>query len=282
CYGAAARDPEHACANRTRAVTPSLREARRLPGSPCTPDKYRREPQVCRFGVPAGQARGSVALVGDSHALHWRAALEVVARAKRWQGFSLTSVGCLFSAATRALGEPALSICRRWNRSVQAWFRRHPEVSTVFVSHYAVPMVVVAPGRKTLAVQLAGLRRAWGALPKTVKHLVVVRDIPSSTDAAFECVRDVIAAHNRRAGLACAVRRPDAVAWDSSVSAVLRLRSGRYRYVDLTDFFCSRHYCYPVIGGVRVYRDVDHMTVAYSTTLGPYLLRAVDRLMASW
>ena len=52
--------------------------------------------------------------------------------------------------------------------------------------------------------------------------------------------------------------------------------------IDLTDFFCDARTCSPVIGGVRVYSDHDHITAAYMNTLAPYLLRAVRALMATW
>jgi hypothetical protein len=33
---------------------------------------------------------------------------------------------------------------------------------------------------------------------------------------------------------------------------------------------------------VLVHKDVGHITRLFSTTLGPYLLRAFDRLAATW
>jgi hypothetical protein len=35
-----------------------------------------------------------------------------------------------------------------------------------------------------------------------------------------------------------------------------------------------------VIGGVLVHKDDHHLTVVFATTLGPYLLREVNRLVA--
>ena len=44
---------------------------------------------------------------------------------------------------------------------------------------------------------------------------------------------------------------------------------------------CDRRLCYPVVGGVLVDRNMGHLTGLFSSTLGPFLLRDVDRLMAS-
>ena len=85
CFGAASRDPEVPCTNPAleRTVTPSLAAARTLPNSPCR-SIAAGSPSVCRFGDPGGAT--TVALVGDSHAGHWRAAFEHVAKAKGWRG----------------------------------------------------------------------------------------------------------------------------------------------------------------------------------------------------
>jgi hypothetical protein len=56
----------------------------------------------------------------------------------------------------------------------------------------------------------------------------------------------------------------------------MQSRSPRVRAIDMTDFMCDSRRCFPVVGGVLVHKDVGHLTRAFSTTLGPYLLRAAD------
>ena len=101
CFGAAARDPQHPCVNRglRLAVVPSPAQARRDRNAPCTFIENRGLIHVCAFGVPAAVAEGTVALIGDSHASHWRAAVDVVARAKQWRGVSITQTSCPLSKA---------------------------------------------------------------------------------------------------------------------------------------------------------------------------------------
>jgi len=282
CFGAAARDPKRPCFNPTRTVSPKLADLDRQPNSPCAPTNQKPEP-VCTFGTPAAKAKGHIALIGDSHAVHWRAALDVVTRTKRWQGHSITAPGCFFSAAVDAMYEGAREPCKSWYRSALAWFADHPEVSTVFVSQNADTPIVVGAGETSLDVKIAGFRRAWQTLPKTVKHVIVLRDTPVSSQATFDCVRRVIRAGKQRPGPVCALSRSVAMKKDAAVSAVLRLRSKRYQYIDLTRFFCGPRSCYPVIGGAMVNRDIfGHITLAYSRTLGPYVFRKVRWLMAAW
>ena len=281
CFGAAARDPEHPCLNPTRSVFPTPDEVSRVSISYCAPMRRQRDPEVCTFGARAAKASAHVALVGDSHALQWRTALDVVAHAERWHAYSITTPGCFYSAAVVSFPLGLRALCTRWYRAVTAWFRRHPEVSTVFVSQNAPTPIDLAPGQTYRGVKAAGFRRAWSALPRTVKHVVVIRDTPFSSAATFACVRRVLAAGAQRAGPACPIPGAAALHRDTAVSAARALRSPRYGVVDLTAFFCGPRSCYPVIGGVLVHRDTDHIGVVYSKTLGPYLLRKVRRLMAS-
>ena len=78
CFGAAARDPWKPCQNPAlrRVVTPTPSQALLIPNAPCEPTQRAALVSPCLFGVKGGDR---VALVGDSHAEHWRAALEVVA-----------------------------------------------------------------------------------------------------------------------------------------------------------------------------------------------------------
>jgi hypothetical protein len=46
--------------------------------------------------------------------------------------------------------------------------------------------------------------------------------------------------------------------------------------VDLTHFFCGPRRCFPVVGGVLVFKDASHITSVFARTLGPFLLRILD------
>jgi hypothetical protein len=80
------------------------------------------------------------------------------------------------------------------------------------------------------------------------------------------------------------VPRNFAVRPDAEVAAANRLGSRRVQVADLTPFLCGPRFCPPVIGGVLVHKDVNHLTPEFSATLGPFLLREVERLMSigSW
>jgi len=273
CVGAAARDAKRPCFNATRAVTPSLEKADLVRSSPCKLTDEQPEP-VCTFGAPRSRATKHIALVGDSHALQWRSALDFVAASQGWQGYSLTTPGCPFSDAIRYLPDGFREFCEPWYRGVEKWLRNHPEVTTVYVSSIASLALELPPGKTELEVKSAGLRRAWASLPKTVTRLIVIRDTPQTTEATPGCLRRVIAAGRERPGIACKVPRAATVLEDAAVTTARQMRSRRYAFADLTSFFCNSAFCYPVIGGVLVHRDTfGHITPAFAESLGPYLLR---------
>jgi hypothetical protein len=73
--------------------------------------------------------------------------------------------------------------------------------------------------------------------------------------------------------------RPRALHADPAAFAARHARSRRIALVDLTRFFCDARSCFPVIGGALVHKDTTHMSLMYGTTLGPYLLRAINALL---
>jgi hypothetical protein len=295
CFGAAAHAPERRCRNPglTFTVVPTPAQAELTPDAPCTVVERDKLVEVCAFGTPRRKATSTIALVGDSHASHWRAALEVLTRTKGWRGLSITRPSCPFTQAVPSSSpEPLRSQCVQWKREVLLWFGRHPEVSTVFVSefaggenqqvlHWFADVEPIIPsGNNVPEAEVVGYLRAWEALPPSVKHIVVIRDTPKIHGDTLGCVERAIA-RRERAGLACAVRRSGALyPPDPAAAAAITLHSPRVQLVDLTPFLCDRLLCDPVIGGALVYRDPHHLTRTFATTLGPYLLQQVDRLMA--
>ena len=270
CYGAAARDPEHPCSNPAlrHRVAPRPDEAPLVPDAPCDPVGGSTE--LCTFGTPSDRATGTIALFGDSHASHYRATVMAVTATHHLHGISLTRPSCPFSLAAPAVPEPKRSQCVRFNHDVIAFARDHPAITTVFVS---------ANREKYTSDPVDGYVQAWDALPPTITRIVVLRDPFYDKLGTGDCV-DAALRHHRDPATACALRRASALKPDAEVLAAARPhRAGlQVDTVDFTPFFCGARRCFPVVGGVLVHKDTGHLTLAFATTLGPYLLRAFDRL----
>ena len=279
CFGAAARDAQRDCHNpRLRLVVrPTPDDAEVTPNLACTRAQITEVLDQCAYGVPASRASETVVVAGDSHAAHWRAAMAVVAKRRNWHVLEVARPHCPLSTAMPDSGEPVSSDCLVWNRQVGEWLADHPDIHTVFVSANAQAPIVVPQGHTEHPTRVAGFVSAWKALPASVRRIVVIRDNPTDRTATHDCVRRAMREH-RPAGPACATSRRRVLPRDAEVGAARRLRDRGARVVDLTRYFCGRRHCLPVVGGVLVHKDVDHLTQQFARTLGPFLLRRIDRL----
>jgi len=283
CFGAAARDEEKPCRNpalRTQ-VVPLPVAAKTEEYAPC--QRFHREGGLsqCDFGVQPEKASRTIALVGDSHASHWRTPLDAVAKQNGWAGVSITRTSCPFSEASKQLAEPTRSQCEDWVQKLPGYFRAHPEIDTIFVVAITGGTVNVPRGRTMFEAKVNGIRRAWRTLPDSVKHIVVIRDTPRIAGDTVDCIDRSIAA-GERADIACAVPRRTAVEVDPQAVAARTSGSARTQVIDLTDRFCSERLCFAVVGGALVFKDLHHFTLVWAETLGAPLAREVKRLSQSW
>jgi hypothetical protein len=276
CFGAAARSPIPGCVDPGLRFTvfPIPEDASLQPSAPCQPVGRVNLLNPCGFGAPATVTKDTVALIGDSHASHWRAAVDVVAKAEGRPAISITRAGCPFTTARVVIPSKQAVTCRRWNRDLLAWLRRHHEVTTIFLSAHAnAKYVQTHRNRTNFETAVRGHMALWRALPATVTSIIVIRDTPLNSFVAEECVRRTYD-RGQRAEVRCARARSSALHHDPAVTAARRLRS-RVHILDMTRFFCSPSQCYSVVGGALVYKDTDHITATFARTIGPFMLGKV-------
>jgi hypothetical protein len=282
CFGAASRDPEHPCKNSAlrRMVKPRPSTALVSPDpTPCEPVEGA-VPPVCEFGAPVASAKKTVALVGDSHADHWRSAVYPVARKLGWHVYSVTHGSCPLTKSWMDAPEGTRNMCLQWNDDVQEWFKGHPEVSAILTSSHPGP-VVREPGETMMDAWVKGYVAAWDALPANVQHIVALRDVPFANERTAPCIERAIR-RKRDASRACARPRTAALHHDATTTAAKRVPA-RAQSIDMTKFFCDRRLCYTVVGGALVFKDYQsHLTPVFGRTLAPYLLRELRRAMRSW
>ena len=277
CFGAAARDPLAPCVNPqlTRTAIPAPADAPLQTSEPCVRIE-RATPPACAFGTPAKTAKTSVALLGDSHATHWRAALAYVARKRRWHGVSINRNLCPLTLARTRNPER----CKGWTRGVLRWLRNHHEVRTVFVSANAGSGVEPVSGETRAQAKIGGYVRAWSAIAPSVREVFVLRDVPHSRGDTADCVASAVS-RRRNPAVRCARPRERALVRDLEAEAAQLDPSDRVRLIDLSSYMCDERSCMPVVGGALVIKDIGHMTRTFSRSLGPYLGRAVDELHRS-
>jgi hypothetical protein len=278
CFGAAARDPARPCRN------PALRLAVEPPPDratatldPFCDTRVLRPISVCAFGAGPDEATATFALIGDSHAAAMKTALEVLTLARRWRGVSMVLSACPATKAVPILPTRARSrVCATWNRGVLAWLATHPGVQTAFLSTHTTSEVKLTDGKTMAESARAGYRAEIAALLRVVDRVVVIRDTTYEAPGHLTCVQRAVAAR-RPPGTACARSRKLALDPDPLAAAARDMHGPRVRLVDLTSHVCDARRCFPVVGGALVHRDETHVTPAFSATLGPFILRAIER-----
>jgi hypothetical protein len=277
CFGAAARNPDKPCTNpklKLR-VMPTVREAPLVRGTPCARLPVEGLLAPCGFGVADASAQGFFALLGDSHAAHWRPALQTLARHEHLRGVQLTRNGCSLTTVALAAPESVRADCTSWKAQAVDWLTRHPEVTTVFLAQKTPDKDDFLPDPEPVfAAQVGGYVDAWQWLPASVQHVYVIRDNPSMRTSTMACVSRALT-RKRAPGPACAVPRAWALPPDPAATAVAKLDPARFGLIDLSPFFCDTRSCYPVVGGVLVHKDINHITRRFAETLAPFLERAV-------
>jgi hypothetical protein len=202
-----------------------------------------------------------------------------VAQAKRWRVLEFATPHCPFSTSKPDSGPEMAKWCPEWNERLMRWIHEHPELRTVFLSSHTRAPIVVPTGTSAYAERERGFLEKWNQLPPSVQRLIVIRDNPIGTGRTFDCVRTAIR-KRKPAGRRCADPRSRALAPDAQVSAAAQVQGREVDVIDLTPHFCGRDVCLPVVGGVLVRKDVDHISQTFARTLGPYLLRGVDAALA--
>ena len=261
CYGAAVARRRQAVRERQAraSVTPTPEEAAITPNVACTPRRPGR--RRARRRRASGE---TVVLLGDSHAAHWRAGDGGRREAPR-----------LARARVRPPALPVLVRGARADRggrggvrglqpAVIAWLAAHPDVTTVFVSNNArLPMAERGhrlPARRRLAraARAAGVGHATCSCCATRRPTARRR----TTASTARCGASARRARVRGAAQARARARSDG-----------RVRAAARAHGRSTSRRSSarRGQCFPVVGGVLVHKDQDHLTQDFARTLGPYI-----------
>ena len=203
--------------------------------------------------APRGEAVRTIALVGDSHASHLRAALEVAANRRKWHG-DLAGADRVPDdpgdpdPEGRARARTACAGTRRWSPGSSATPRSRPSSSPPTAARSSSP-----GGRTQAKTQRQGFVDAFRALPRTVRQIIVMRDTPWSSASVPPCVERRWPPESASTGL-----RDPAQARPCGPTTPPRRRvmfaSRRVKVVDLTDSSATATGCYPVVGGALTTR----------------------------
>ncbi len=233
--------------------------------------------QDCVLGEPG--APTTVALVGDSHAGMWMAAMDVLGRSAGVSVRVYVKSACPLTEARRVraaeTSDARQESCERWRNEVVQRLQRDPGIRDVVTSAFASSYSWESePGGEQLADPASdGFAAVWRPLLDQGKRVHVLRDTPTPLESVPSCLTA------QSEGAACSWPRKKALKPDVQSKAARALVADgveQISVVDLTDQFCDQRMCYGQVGGIPVFRDRSHMSQEYSRLMAPYIAAEVD------
>lgn len=216
----------------------------------------------CVYGVNGGS---KTILIGDSHAYHWLPAFSRVAQRENLELHFLARAGCSANTAPRDAPGDHVRGCDQWMGELESWLSEQSGIERIVIANFAGSRFEGAPAA-TEAHQRAidGYIEYWEPLIATGAEVIVLKDTPYIKADAWNCM-----VNNPQEPEKCDVLRDVIEAqFDNSAAAAAELS---LRVLDMTGYFCTDTICPMVVGGVRVYRDSNHMSGTYNLLLTPYL-----------
>jgi hypothetical protein len=233
----------------------------------------------CIFGDPNGTR--TLVLFGDSHADNWWPPLQKLAVQHGWRLLTYVKNGCspadLYQPRSGA--DRVYTECRTWKANILARIATlHPDL--VLVSgRTRTPLVtaenVAIPDAKAAAVWQDGLTTTLRQLATMAKRVVMIGDTPSSNFWLPGCLSGHLDSI-----LACATPVDEAVNADWQAGARAATAATGVSYLDPTVWVCISSPCPPIEANYIVYRDGQHLTVAFALALAGRLSAALPELGA--
>ncbi|MFK3984625.1 acyltransferase family protein [Micromonospora sp. NPDC050397] len=221
----------------------------------------------------------TVAVAGDSHAANWIPALQAMAVERKWRLVTYLKGSCPFLDLEVSVMDRRQPACAEWNSNLRTELTGSEKPDLLITSNSSyLPMRggTVLSGAEAQRATVEGMRRTWRAMTDAGVRTVVLRDTPALDVRAAECV-----SANRAKLTKCATSREVAVSWSAGPAQAEAVKGlSQVSLVDLTDAICPADNCAPVIGGVLVYRDSNHLTATYARSLTPRLGAAIDRALS--
>ncbi|QWF84447.1 acyltransferase family protein [Amycolatopsis sp. CA-230715] len=215
----------------------------------------------CTTTAPGEAPARRVVLVGDSHARQYTAALLPIAERRNWQVTVMFRSACPFSTDSDI--DPDDEGCREWNTTAAELISSmKPDAVLTMASRD----VRAGPTEQTPS----GFAAQWRRLAGEGIPVLAIRDNPRFDVSPAACAEQ---------------RGPDDPSCATPRDLLLPPR-GPYAdipdlppsvsFLDFSDYVCEPDTCPPVIGNVLVYRDENHLSAAYTSTMTPMVEEAVE------
>jgi len=266
----ALRDPED------KVFAQAKNDAPRLYRLGCQADLTEAKLKECSFGDR--QSSKTILLFGDSHAAQWFPPLERIASAKSWHLVTLTKSGCPAADVpifNYQLGR-SMPECTAWRKAA---LKRISELKPTLVV-IGSSTIYLNNGPNNTGISESrwrdGTRETLLSLNSMGLQTLLIGNSPRMGFDVPICLSRLI----RHRSLSCAVSRSVALPAGAS-KAEIQAAGGidRVSSLELSDQICDNNTCPPVLNGMVLYRDADHLTASFAETLAPQMEVRITPLM---
>jgi peptidoglycan/LPS O-acetylase OafA/YrhL len=222
----------------------------------CSRDHYGETVPVCYYGTKGGTR---IVLLGDSHALHWMPALDLIGKAYNYEIIPIAKVNCAFMDVKLYAGRLGHSYtsCTKWRANVvkkinelnpalvilsQTWYLEEGKPNEIRPQYYAD-----ATGRMLYKIPFPTL---------------IFSDTPFGQNNIPTCLN-----RNRNNVAKCVVTKTAAYGKRGHTRDLLIAEQRNLPIFDFTAALCPSTKCAPIIDGRIVFHDHHHLT----TTMAKYL-----------
>jgi peptidoglycan/LPS O-acetylase OafA/YrhL len=229
------------------------------------------ESNTCTYGDL--QSDHTVVLFGDSHAMQYFPALEVLAEREHWRLVALTKRECPPGEVEvrSQIDAREYSQCDAWRENSLKRIEAEDPGATVVLSgdteYIPYRGSTQLKGSAAAGALESGYVATLERLDRAGMHPIVIRDNPASEHDVPSCVSE-----NLDHLEACAFR------WIPDRNKEFDVRAAKATetfVIDVTPEVCPDRLCRAVTGNALVFRDKAHLTATYARTLSPWIGRAL-------
>lgn len=231
----------------------------------CSRDHYGETVPVCYYGTKGGTR---IVLLGDSHALHWMPALDLIGKAYNYEIIPIAKVNCAFMDVklyAYRLGKSYTS-CTKWRlNAIKKIIELNP---ALVILSQTEAREEGKPNEKRPQYYADAVGRLLDKLPVPV---LIFAETPNGEINIPTCL-----ARNKSNVAKCVTTKPDVYpAWGYGRD-LLVAEQRNLPLFDFTAALCPGDRCAPIIDGRIVFHDNHHLT----TTMAKYLAGPIGVALA--
>jgi hypothetical protein len=201
-------------------------------------------------------------VTGDSHMGQWLPALDQIGQDAGYRVLPLLKFGCTPYDVELTTGGRAYTECHDFRDWVLEQVREL-EPDLVVVGGRGLQRNMAVPPEERADAWTAGVTSTVEALEPHAGRVLVVGDVPPLAADPIECLTDT------RATMATCTTPADPRVLEANRLTSAAADGAGVRFVGLSDLSCLRDRCTAVAGGLMVYANPDHLSMAWVEHVTP-------------